>query len=130
MAHFAEIDDNNVVLRVLVINDSDIINPETNEQDETIGREFCSKEFGGNWIQTSYNHNLRVRYAGPGYTYDPDLDAFLEPQPYPSWVVNTTTKSWESPLGPEPSLADEQNNNGSYYFWDEDGQQWVFVDKS
>lgn len=130
MAHFAEIDDNNVVLRVLVINDSDIINQDTNREDELVGREFCNREFGGNWIQTSYNGNMRVRYAGPGYTYYSDLDAFLEPQPYPSWVVNIETKSWESPLGPEPLLTDEQKHTGSYYFWDEDSQQWIFVDKS
>lgn len=130
MAHFAEIDDNNVVLRVLVINDSDVINPDTNEEDELVGREFCNREFGGNWIQTSYNNNMRVRYAGPGYTYYPDLDAFLEPQPYPSWTVNTGTKSWESPLGPEPALTDEQYSSGSYYVWNEIEQEWIFVGKS
>ena len=79
MAHFAELDENNVVLRVIVVANKDTADANGNEV-ESIGVAFCQKLFGGNWKQTSYNGNFRKHYAGIGYTYDPVLDEFVPPQ--------------------------------------------------
>lgn len=79
MAHFAEIDDNNVVLRVVVVDNSEVLNAEGLE-DEQVGIAFCQNLFGGNWVQTSYNNSFRGIFAGPGFIYDEDLDVFVEPQ--------------------------------------------------
>lgn len=78
MAHFAEIDDSNTVIRVVVVNDDDCLNADGQECEAT-GSAFCENLFGGTWVQTSYNGNFRGRFAGPGMTYDPDLDEFLRP---------------------------------------------------
>jgi len=88
MAHFAEIDENNVVLRVLVVDNS------------LEHRGFLANDIGlgGRWIQTSYNGNFRGHFAGIGFKYDEELDAFYPQQPYPSWTLNTTTWSWVPPI--------------------------------
>ena len=83
MAHFAELDGNNVVLRVIVVDNKDCSTPDGTEV-EAIGAAFCQRLFGGNWKQTSYNGNFRKNYAGIGYTYDASNDYFYAPQPYPS----------------------------------------------
>ena len=80
MAHFAEIDSNNVVLRVVVVDNKDTSTPDGTEV-ESIGVAFCQRLFGGNWVKTSYNGNIRYNYAGIGYTYDPEADAFIAPKP-------------------------------------------------
>lgn len=116
MAHFAELDENNVVLRVIVVANDDTADANGNEV-ESIGAAFCQKLLGGNWVQTSYNGKIRKHYAGIGYTYDVARDAFVPPQPYPSWVLNTNTAQWESPV-PYP-------NDGKAYYWDEAMQLWV-----
>jgi len=118
MAHFAELDENNVVLRVIVVADSDTSDSLGNE-DETIGIAFCQNLLGGNWKKTSYNNNIRKNYAGIGYTYDIDRDAFIPPKPYNSWVLNETTCQWESPV---PMPTDDK-----FYNWDEDTTSWVEV---
>ena len=97
MAHFAELDANNVVLRVVVIGNADTSDANGVEK-EHIGAAFCEKLFGGTWKQTSYNGNMRKRYAGIGYTYHADIDAFVAPKPFPSWVLNNTTAEWEAPV--------------------------------
>ena len=90
MAHFAELDANNVVLRVIVIDTKD--NSDANGvEKEHIGAAFCERLFAGTWKQTSYNHNFRKRYAGIGFTYNEKLDAFIPPKPYSSWVLNEET---------------------------------------
>ena len=93
-------------------------------ESESIGVAFCQKLLGANtnWKQTSYNSNMRVRYAGVGYSYNAELDAFVPPQPYASWTLNNTTADWDSPLT-EPTLTEEQITAGSYYAWDEDAYQ-------
>ena len=116
MAHFAELDENNVVLRVIVVHNNDCLDANGNES-EAVGAGFCSKLFGGNWKQTSYNGNIRKNYAGIGYTYRADIDAFVSPQPYPSWALNLDTAKWESPV-PMP-------NDGAVYGWDESTQSWI-----
>lgn len=120
MAHFAEIDDNNIVLRVMVINNSDIL--VDGIENEQKGIDFCKSLWpdSGRWIQTSYNHNFRKNYASPGYTYDEVRDAFIEPKPYPSWILNEKTCLWEAPLPTKYNGTD-----GKHYFWDEDLHDWV-----
>lgn len=114
MAHFAELDENNVVLRVIVVSNDDCKDAEGNESEE-VGIEFCYNLLGGTWKQTSYNGNMRFRYAGIGYTYDPIRDAFIAPQPFSSWVLNEETTEWEAPI-PRPTEG--------LYIWNEDDQRW------
>jgi hypothetical protein len=107
MAHFAELDQSNVVLRVIVV-------PDGHEAD---GENWCNALLGGRWKQTSYNGNIRARYAGAGYTYDAALNVFLEPQPYPSWTLDPDTTEWQAPVA-YPA-------DGLQYAWDEATLSWV-----
>ena len=119
MAHFAELDANNVVLRVIVVSNNDTADGQTGEEIESIGIAFCQRLFGGDWKQTSYNGKFRKRYAGIGYTYDAALDAFIPPKPYPSWTLDNATADWVAPV-PMP-------NDGKAYSWDEATQSWVEI---
>ena len=94
MAHFAKLDENNVVTQVIVVDNKDITDPHTGQEDEILGIAFCKKLLGGNWKQTSYNGNMRTRYAGIGYSYNATHDAFIAPQPYASWTIDETSKDW------------------------------------
>jgi hypothetical protein len=123
MAHFAQLDENNVVTQVIVVSNDDIKDPHTGQEDEIIGIAFCKKLLGGNWKQTSYNNNMRVRYAGIGYSYNAELDAFVAPQPFASWTLDNDTADWVSPLGAAPALTDAEVEARSYYRWDEDAYQ-------
>ena len=116
MAHFAEIDSNNVVLRVVVVDNKDTSTPDGTEV-ESIGVAFCQRLFGGNWVKTSYNGNIRKNYAGIGYTYNAGLDAFVPPKPFASWVLNNDTAQWDAPT-PMPT-------DGKRYGWDEATTSWV-----
>lgn len=120
MAHFAKLDENNVVVDVNVVNNDDIGNLPFPES-EKVGIDFLTAWSGGysNWKQTSYNANFRKNHAGIGYTYKPEIDAFVPPKPYPSWLLNDTTALWEAPI-PLP-------NDGKGYEWNEENQQWVEV---
>lgn len=118
MAHFARIDENNVVQQVIVVADKDTADANGNEI-ESIGVAFCQKLLGGNWKQTSYNGKVRKNYAGIGYTYHADIDAFVAPQPYPSWVLDANAQ-WQAPV-PMPT-------DGKMYSWDEAAQSWVAVE--
>ncbi len=118
MAHFAQIDDNAIALRVIVVSNNDCLDANGNES-EAVGVAFCQNLFGGNWLQTSYHGNIRVRYAGVGYRYDSVRDAFIAPQPYLSWIFNEITLDWDPPI-PYPT-------DGKAYAWDESIQQWVEV---
>ena len=124
MAHFAQLDENNVVTQVIVVSNDDT-SDSNGVETESIGVAFCQKLLGAdtNWKQTSYNSNMRVRYAGIGYSYNAGLDAFVPPQPYASWTLDSGTADWVSPLGAAPVLTDEQTAAGSYYRWDEDAYQ-------
>lgn len=112
MAHFAELDANNVVLRVIVVNNADTSDASGVEQ-EWIGQAFCVRLFGGNWKQTSYNGNFRKNYAGIGFTYRPDLDAFIAPQPAPQCILDADTCKWVCP--PE---------DGNSYTWNAVSKTW------
>jgi len=118
MAHFAELDANNVVLRVIVVDNKDTADANGVEK-EHIGAAFCERLFGGNWKQTSYNGSIRKHYAGIGYTYNSVRDAFIPPQPYPSWTLDDDA-NWQPPVA--------MPTDGGRYSWDEQTQQWVAND--
>lgn len=122
MAHFAQLDASNLVQQVIVLNNSDCEDEDGNES-EAVGIAFCQSLFGSDtlWKQTSYNGNFRCRYASVGDRYDTDLDAFIRPQPYPSWTLNTSTADWDPPT-PDPS------DENTLYAWDEVTLSWVEVE--
>ena len=124
MAHFARIDENNVVTQVIVVSNEDTTDTNGVEVEE-IGVAFCKKLLGAetNWKQTSYNNNFRVRYAGIGYSYNETLNAFIPPSPFPSWILVEETADWVSPLGAAPTLTEEQITSRSFYRWNEEAYQ-------
>jgi hypothetical protein len=109
MAHFADLDDNNIVVRVLVV---------PNEQEHR-GQDFLANDLGlgGTWIQTSYNHRIRKQYAGIGFTYNPTADVFICPSPYPSWVLDAN-HDWQPPT-PKPTEG--------LWYWNEPTLTWVEI---
>ena len=118
MAHFAQLDDNNVVTQVIVVDNSELEDGNGVEQ-EAIGITFCTNLFGADtrWKQTSYNGNFRGQYAGIGYKYDPVNDVFVTPQPFPSWnLSNIDHYTWKPPM----AMPDD----GNFYTWNETTQQW------
>ena len=119
MAHFAEIDENNVVLRVIVVDNRDTSDANGVEK-EHIGAAHCEKLLGGTWKKTSYNGNIRKRYAGIGMIYNEALDAFIPPKPFPSWTLNNETADWEAPV-PQPT-------DGKNYTWVESLLEWKEVE--
>jgi hypothetical protein len=108
MSHWAEIDENNIVLRVLVGNNS--------EPDE--GEAFMNS-LGGTWVKTSYNGNIRKNYAGIGMSYDAERDAFIAPKPYDSWILDEETCRWEAPVA--------YPTDGIMYEWDEETTNWKAI---
>jgi len=124
MAHFAEIDSDNVVVRVLVVPDDQ----------EDRGQDFLANDLGlgGTWVQTSYNGNFRKTYAGVGYKYDVVNDVFIAPQPYPSWTLDANF-DWQPPVPypqPDPDAQQLAENLGiapsaTAYTWDEQSQSWI-----
>ena len=119
MAHFAELDSNNVVLRVIVVDNKDTSTAQGDEK-ESIGIAFCERLLGGTWVKTSYNGNIRKNYAGIGYTYDKDRDAFIPPKPFNSWLLNDEKCIWEPPI----AMPIEE---GKMYTWNEETTNWVEV---
>lgn len=116
MAHFAQLDENNTVLQVIVVNNNELM--DNGQESESKGIAFCQSLFPGTvWKQTSYNGNIRKNYAGIGFQYDSQRDAFIPPQPFPSWVLNEQTCRWDAPT-PYPT-------DGKLYYWDESSLSWV-----
>jgi len=113
MSHWAEIDENNIVLRVTVGNNNDPAGDE--------GYQWLLDNLGGTWVKTSYNGNIRKNYAGIGYSYDAERDAFIPPKQFTSWVLNEETCLWESSV-PYPT-------DGLFYGWNEEMIQWVLEEK-
>lgn len=125
MAHFAQLDENNVVTQVIVVHNNDC--QLDGEENEIVGIVFCKSLFGQDtkWKQTSYNGNMRKNYAGKGYTYDADRDAFIPPKPFASWVLNEDTCRWEAPLAmPEDAGTGDPPK---MYVWDEETTSWVEI---
>ena len=124
MAHFAELDSNNVVKQVIVVS-----NPDTStaqgEEKESIGIAFCERLLGGTWVKTSYNAKIRKNYAGIGYTYDKDRDAFIPPKPYASWVLNESTCLWNAPVAMPSDVG--QGDPPKRYTWNEETIGWDLV---
>lgn len=123
MAHFAQLDEHNIVLQVIVVSNDTIDNLPFPES-EPVGIAFCQSLLGADtrWAQTSYNASFRYNYAGIGFTFDATPapnGAFIPPKPYPSWLLNTNTFQWQAPI-PCP-------NDGNAYVWDEATQSWVLV---
>lgn len=117
MAHYAQIDENNIVTQVIVIDNKDTADANGVEK-EYIGAAFCERLFGGTWKQTSYNGNIRKNYAGIGYTYNADIDAFVPPKPYASWTLDANAQ-WQAPTA--------MPTDGKMYSWNEESQTWVEV---
>jgi hypothetical protein len=123
MAHFAKIDENNVVTQVVVVDNKDTADADGVEK-EHIGAAYLESVLGGTWKQTSYHGNIRKNYAGIGYTYDADIDAFVAPKPYPSWVLDENAQ-WQAPV---PMPADAGTGEPpKMYSWDEATLSWVEV---
>lgn len=119
MAHFARINENNIVDEIIVISNEDCQNLDFPES-ESIGQEFITSiGLSGNWKQTSYNANFRKKYAGIGDTFDETRDAFITSKPFTSWILNEDTCVWEAPI--------ERPSNGKFYRWNEDEQSWEEV---
>jgi hypothetical protein len=118
MAHFAKLGPGNVVEQVIVVDNRDTSDPDGVEK-EHIGAAFCERLFGGTWKQTSYNGNKRKNYAGIGYTFDEQRDAFIPPKPYASWVLNEDTCQWKAPV--------DMPTDGQMYSWDEATTSWVVI---
>ena len=129
MAHFAQLDANNIVTQVIVVDNKEIADPHTGEEDEILGIAFCKKLLGGKWVQTSYNGSIRKRYAGIGYSYNAALDAFVAPKPFASWVLNNESAEWEAPVA-QPTLTKKQQDDGSFYTWDEETTSWKLETKT
>ena len=120
MAHFAELDSDNIVINVVRVADGEILKTDGTES-ELKGKKFLNKVLGqSTWVQTSINGTIRKNYAGIGYKYDSTRDAFIPPKPdYDSWTLNETTCKWESPVA--------YPDDGNLYNWDEANQQWTYV---
>ena len=124
MAHFCELDSNNVVLRVIVVSNADTSTAQ-GEEKESIGIAFCERLLGGTWVKTSYNATIRKNYAGIGYTYDKDRDAFIPPKPYASWVLNETTCLWDAPVAYPTDIGTTEEPKR--YSWNEETIGWDLI---
>ena len=119
MAHFAELNENNEVLRVIVVLNAELLD-EQGQESEQKGIDFCVNLLGGRWVQTSYNSTRRKNYAGIGYKFNINKNAFIPPKPYDSWTLNETSCLWEPPT-PRP-------NDDKLYKWNEATTSWVEVE--
>jgi len=123
MAHFAELDENNIVKRVIVVN-NEVLLDENNTESEGKGIDFCKSLYGEdtNWKQTSYNASFRKHYAAIGGYYDENKNIFIPPKPYSSWILNAETDLWNSPVPhPGPSRV------GYIWVWSEENQNWLEI---
>lgn len=111
MSHWAELNPDNIVIRVLV--------GDNNDSNGDEGYQWLLDNLGGRWIQTSYNANFRKNFAGVGYVYDEQRDAFIPPQPFQSWILDEETCQWQSPT-PYPT-------DGRPYKWVEEDLNWQLI---
>lgn len=120
MAHFAQLDENNVVTQVIVVHNNDLLE-ENGQENEFRGVSFCKSLFGDDtvWRQTSYSGNFRKNFAGIGFTYDPQRDAFIPPRLFASWLLNEDTCQWQAPLA--------YPKDGKVYQWNEEQVFWQEV---
>jgi hypothetical protein len=118
MAHFAQLNEDNLVTQVIVVANEDTTDSDGMEN-EAVGAEFCNKLLGGKWVQTSYNATIRKNYAGIGYKYDSGLDAFIPPQPFVSWTLDEDKAQWKAPV-------DYPTEEGRFV-WNEETLAWDVV---
>ena len=131
MAHFAQLDENSIVTNVIVVSNDDCLDSDGSQSKK--GIPFCKNLLGAdtNWVRTSYNNNIRFRYAGIGMKHDSTNDVFYEQQPYPSWTLNTSTWNWEPPVAfPDDAGGRKIDDEGIptehvSYAWDEDSTSWA-----
>jgi hypothetical protein len=121
MAHFAELNENNIVQRVIVVDNQDCLDA-NNVESEEVGVAFCHNLLSGIWKQTSYNGSFRKNYAGNGYKYDTERDAFISPKPFNKWVLNEETCQWEAPV----AYPDDEK----FYVWNDNKGEWEESDLS
>lgn len=119
MAHFAQLNESNVVVEVMAVHNNELL--VNGVESEQKGIEFCTSLLGGRWVQTSYNNNFRKRYAGIGYTFDSNLNVFIPPKPFPSWLLDMQEYNWKAPV-PYP-----ENESPKKYLWSEDITNWVLL---
>jgi len=118
MAHFAELDENGIVVRVVVVDDQHLL--ENGQESEERCIRWCEEFFGGGtWVQTSYNFRKRKNFAGVGHKYDAQRDAFIPPKVYDSWSLNEETCQWDAPI--------ERPKDGKRHEWDEKNKKWVII---
>ena len=129
MAHFAKLDDNNIVLAVHAL-DNHVTADSEGVEDENIGVAYLTKiHKHSNWKQTSYNDNFRKQYAGIGYTYDTAKDKFIKPQPFPSWSLDEND-DWKAPVT-SPTVTGYGDPVKAYHLsWDEERRKWTATDDS
>lgn len=113
MAHFAQLNENNIVTNVIVVNNNELL--VDGVESEAKGIEFCQLLFGGNWIQTSYNGTIRARYAGIGFAYLPNKDIFIEGSPNRGWIVDEELETWVAPV--------QKPDSGSWV-WNNETLNW------
>jgi hypothetical protein len=120
MAHFAKLDENNIVETIVVI-DNSILDDGTENENEQQGIDYLKEHYGSdtNWVQCSFNNNIRKQFAGIGWSYDEVNDIFIRPQPYSSWVLNDNFE-WEAPIA-DPNTPNEE------YIWDEKNNNWKLI---
>jgi len=120
VAHFAELNNENTVIRVVVISNDDLLDS-NGEEKESLGILTCKNIYGKStkWVQTSYNGSFRKQYAGKGCTYDVENDIFILPQPYNSFVLDENF-DWVPPI--------EYPEDGKNYYWDEETLSWIEVE--
>lgn len=129
MAHFAQIDSDNIVIQVIVVGNEDC-KTKKGKESEVVGIAFCRNLLGADtkWVQTSYNDNIRFRYAGIGMKYDSTNDVFYPQSPYPSWTLNTSIWNWDPPVAfPDDAGVDDADNPTEFvsYDWDEGSTSWT-----
>lgn len=119
MAHFARLNTENFVTEVIVVSNEVLIDG-NGKEDENLGVEYCKKLFGEdtNWVQTSYNNSFRKKYAGRGFFYDKEIDAFIPPKPYPSWVYDNESGDWI------PPVEKPKDQPRMLWEWDENLKNW------
>ena len=119
MAHFAKLDSDNIVTKVITLS-NEVLLDEYGNENEQIGKDFIEAILGpGTWVQTSYNGNIRKNYAGVGYKYDSTRDAFIPPKLHDSWSLDELSCLWTPPV--------DYPSDGNVYRWDEDDQEWIQV---
>tara|TARA_R100001591_G_scaffold68739_1_gene77611 strand:+ start:164 stop:535 length:372 start_codon:yes stop_codon:yes gene_type:complete len=120
MAHFAKLGKGNIVEQVVVLNNN-VVTDANGQEQEQLGVDFLNNMYGTNdvWKQASYNGSFRKNFASIGFKYDQGRDAFIEPKPFNSWNLNETTCRWEAPVA--------KPDDGQYYRWNEENQQWELV---